>query len=69
MTIDMRKAIYIDSSGLGMFVKAVSDFKTEGGDLRFAEVNSGIMDILKVTSLHKVLKTYADLEKAIKSFK
>ncbi len=66
--INMNKAIYIDSSGLGTLVKAAADLRHSGGDLRLSEVNSGITDILRITSLHKVLKIYENTESALASY-
>ncbi len=66
--INMKNAIYIDSSGLGTLVKAAADLKNAGGNLKLADVSQGIMDILKITSLNKVLKVYEDTETALKNY-
>ncbi|QAR32992.1 anti-sigma factor antagonist [Geovibrio thiophilus] len=66
--INMNRTIYIDSSGLGTLVKAAADLRHSGGDLRLAAVSPGITDILRITSLHKVLKVYKDTESALKSY-
>lgn len=66
--LNMKQAIYIDSSGLGMLVKAAADMRGEGGDLKLAHVNAGIADVIRITNLNKVFKIYEDMESAIKSY-
>ncbi len=66
--INMNGAIYIDSSGLGTLVKAAADLRSSGGNLILSEVSHGIRDILKITSLHKVLKVFETTESALKSY-
>jgi anti-sigma B factor antagonist len=66
--IDMKKTVYIDSSGLGMLVKGVADMKSDGGDIRLCSVGSAVMDVLTITSLNKILKSFSDLNAALASF-
>ena len=68
MVINMKQAVYIDSSGLGMLVKAATDMRDSGGDLRLAHLNPSIEDVIKITNLNKVFKIYEDTEAAIKSY-
>lgn len=55
VVIDMRNTVYIDSSGLGMIVKAANDFESFGGKFKLNNVNSVISEILKITNLHKII--------------
>jgi anti-sigma B factor antagonist len=64
----MKQAIYIDSSSLGMIIKAVSDMRNAGGDIKLAHVSDIIADVLRVTNLDKIIQIYDTVDLAIKKY-
>ncbi|MFQ3583137.1 STAS domain-containing protein [Chloracidobacterium validum] len=59
---------YVDSSGLGEIVRAMTSIKRAGGSLKLASPTRRLVDILNITKLSSLLETYDTEEAAVASF-
>ncbi|MGQ9896978.1 MAG: STAS domain-containing protein [Acidobacteriota bacterium] len=59
---------YVDSSGLGEIVRAMTSVKRVGGQLKLASPSRRLVDILNITKLSSILETYDTEEAALASF-
>ncbi|WP_126992289.1 STAS domain-containing protein [Thermosipho globiformans] len=53
--LDLSHLKYIDSSGLGILVGLHKSFKLQGGEIVLVNMNENIKNLLKLTSLDRVL--------------
>jgi anti-sigma B factor antagonist len=68
IVLDLGDVNYIDSSGLGTLVSAVSTARREGGDIKLADLTDKVDDLMEVTRLYTVFDIADDEASAIKSF-
>ncbi len=66
--INLREAIYIDSSGLGELVSSNTTVHSMGGNMKVCSASPRITDLLMMTSLHLVLEVHADEAAALRAF-
>jgi anti-sigma B factor antagonist len=69
IVFNMRDVDYLDSSGLGELVKSYTTVHSNGGQLKLAEVNPRVQELLQITKLHLVLESEPDEASAIQSFR
>lgn len=67
--IDMGDVNFVNSSGLGTLISALTTLKNADGDLRLAQVGKRTQNLLIITHLVKVFDIYDTVERAIASFK
>ena len=63
--IDLSAVDWMNSSGLGILIAAITTLKNNGGALSLANVSERIMNLLKITKLSSVFAIYPDLESAL----
>jgi len=68
VVVDLGKVKFMNSSGLGMLIGALTTMRKTGGDLRIANAADKIESLLIVTKLITVFKHYKSLDEAIASF-
>lgn len=68
VVVDLGKVKFMNSSGLGMLISAMTTMRNAGGDLRLANVADRIQSLLVVTKLITVFKHFESVEAAAKSF-
>ena len=68
VVVDLSKVKFMNSSGLGMLIGALTTMRKAGGDLRIANATDKIESLLIITKLVTVFKHYKTLEEAIESF-
>jgi anti-sigma B factor antagonist len=68
IVLNLQGVEYVDSGGLGELVRTHTTLQKEGGQLKMANVNQRVQELLKVTSLHKVFDVYKDEASAVQSF-
>jgi anti-sigma B factor antagonist len=68
LLVDLGKVRYLDSSGLGALVRALSESQKEGGQTKLLNAGPRILQILEITRLDSVFEIYDDKEKAVSSF-
>ena len=69
IVIDLDNVEWMNSSGLGILIGAVSLFRNNNGQLRIINVSERIQNLLKITKLAGIFETSSSLEEAISSFK
>ena len=65
---DLAQVNWMNSSGLGILIGALTTIRNAGGDLKLAAVTERIHSLLKITKLLSVFNTYSSSEEAIASF-
>lgn len=68
VVIDLGQVERMNSSGLGILIKALTTFKTNGGELKLANVNEKIQNLLVITKLNTVFESFDSVESALTSF-
>ena len=65
---DLANVNWMNSSGLGILISALTTIRNAGGDLKLAAVTEKILSLLKITKLLAIFNTYDNTETAVKSF-
>ena len=68
VVVDLSKVKFMNSSGLGMLISAMTTMRNAGGDLRLAKVADRIQSLLVITKLITVFKHYESVEEAAKTY-
>ncbi len=64
MIVDLSESPYMDSAGLGLLMNYYVSAESHGRKLLLAGVNERIISLLEMTKVHKVLKTFPNIEAA-----
>lgn len=64
IVIDLNQVEWLNSSGLGILIGAVTLLKNNKGDMRLINVSDRIQNLLKITKLETVLERSDSLEEA-----
>lgn len=65
---DLGKVKFMNSSGLGMLISAMTTMRNAGGDLRLANVADRIQSLLVITKLITVFKHFDSVKGAVESY-
>ena len=68
VVVDLSKVKFMNSSGLGMLISAMTTMRNAGGDLRLANVADRIQSLLVITKLITVFKHFDSVDAAAASF-
>lgn len=68
IVVDLSKVKFMNSSGLGMLISAMTTMRNSGGDLRLANVADRIQSLLVVTKLITVFKNFDSVKEAVASY-
>jgi anti-anti-sigma factor len=68
LVIDLKEVGFLDSSGLGSLVRAMTMSQKEGGQAKLSGVGPQVRKLLEMTKLDSVFEIYDDPESAISSF-
>jgi anti-sigma B factor antagonist len=63
--IDLHEVEWMNSSGLGILIGAMTTLKNNGGTLSLTNVSDRIMNLLKITKLKNVFSIHSDVDTAI----
>lgn len=66
--VDLSSISWINSSGLGILIGALTTIRNAGGDLKIASVTDRIQRLLEITKLHQVFDIYDSVDSAISEF-
>ncbi|MGH2567755.1 MAG: STAS domain-containing protein [Bacteroidota bacterium] len=69
IVLDLGKVKWVNSSGLGTLIAAMTSVKNKGGEMKLASVTDKVESLFMITQLIKVFKTYENVDRAIASFK
>lgn len=65
---DLSRVKWLNSSGLGALMGALTTIRNEGGDLKLAHASDKIQSLLMITKLMSIFDTHEDVAGAVKSF-
>ncbi len=66
VVLDLHEVDGMDSTGLGTIISIVKRMPV-GGSLRIARPSNAVQVLLELTHLNRVLRTFSDLETALKA--
>ena len=66
--LNLAEVTYVDSSGVGQLVGALTTARNQGGDIKLLKPSSNVLDVLKTTKLDTVFDIRQDEAAAIQSF-
>ncbi len=66
--MNLKKVGFIDSSGIGMILTTINNYKNTKTQLRFCCPSPAVEKILSITKIGKEFTMYATQEDAIRSF-
>ena len=65
VVIDLRGVKWINSSGLGVLMATHTTLKNAGGELKLANVNEPVENLLMRTQLMRIFDTYESIDRAL----
>jgi anti-sigma B factor antagonist len=68
LLVDLERVGFLDSSGLGALVRALTNSQKEGGQTKLLHAGPQVRKLLEMTKLDSVFELHDDLEKAVSSF-
>lgn len=66
--LNMAGVTLVDSTGVGIIVTCFGRLKRAGGELRLADVQGKVGDVLKMTQLDQIMPFYPSVEAACENF-
>ena len=66
--VDLSGVGFLDSSGLGALVRALTQSQKEGGQTKLLNAGPQIRKLLQMTKLDSVFEIHDDMEAAVSSF-
>lgn len=69
IVVDLAKATWMNSSGLGTLISALTTARSSGGDLKLANVSDRIRRPIEITKLNLVFSFFNSKEAAIESYR
>lgn len=63
--MDLENVEWMNSSGLGILIGAITTLKNNGGSMALIHVSERILNLLKITKLINVFSVHSDLESAM----
>ncbi len=66
--LNLADVNYIDSSGIGELVSALTAVKNAGGQLKLLQLTKKVQDLLQITKLYTVFDIFDDEAEAIASY-
>lgn len=68
VVIDLGKVKWMNSSGLGMLMGAMTTLKNSGGELKLANVTEKVKSLFMITKLITIFSTHESIDEAVGSF-
>jgi anti-sigma B factor antagonist len=68
LLVDLKEVGFLDSSGLGALVRALTNSQKEGGETKLLHAGPQVKKLLEMTKLDSVFEIYDDQERAVSSF-
>ncbi|MBN1561710.1 STAS domain-containing protein [candidate division KSB1 bacterium] len=65
---DLSRVSWMNSSGLGILISALTTIRNAGGELRLAAATDKIRNLLTITKLTNVVKLYDTVDEAVADF-
>ena len=68
LLVDLSQVGFLDSSGLGALVRAMTNAQKEGGQTKLLNAGPQVRRLLEMTKLDSVFEIHDNLERAVSSF-
>ncbi len=68
VVLDMAGVKWMNSSGLGMLMGALTSLRSSGGDMKLANISESVRRPIKITRLDSIFEEYDNVEQAINTF-
>jgi anti-sigma B factor antagonist len=68
IVMDLRTVKFMNSSGLGLLIAAVTKVRQAGGDIRLTHLADKIQRLLAVTQVKGMINSYQTMDQAIASY-
>jgi anti-sigma B factor antagonist len=68
VVLNLRDVTYLDSSGVGMLMRALYSARKNNAMLRAVDLSARVKEVLKMTNLHTVFSDFPDEATAIRDF-
>ena len=65
VVIDLHGVKWINSSGLGVLMAAMTTLKNAGGHMKLANVTEKVESLLMITQLMRIFETYDSVDRAV----
>ncbi|MCC7429354.1 STAS domain-containing protein [bacterium] len=69
VVVNLKEVNWMNSSGLGMLIGALTTMRANNGDLKLACITKKIESLMVITKLNKFFTTFETVEDALESFK
>lgn len=69
IVVDMGNVSWMNSSGLGMLISALTSLRSSNGDLKLANLSERVRRPLQITKLDSVFQQFDTVAKAVQSYK
>lgn len=69
VVIDLGKVKWMNSTGLGALMGAMTTLRNHGGELKLANVTEKVQSLFMITKLITIFETYEGVDKAVADFK
>lgn len=66
--VNMEKVTWMNSSGLGMLMSALTSLRSSGGDLKLANMTERVRRPIQITRLDTVFEEFDSVDEAIKTY-
>jgi len=66
--LNLSQVEYVDSAGVGELVRSFTTIRKNGGQMKLANTNRKVQDLLEATHLHRVFEIHKDETSALRSF-
>ena len=68
VVVDLSKVNWMNSSGLGILIGAMTTIKNNNGELKLANVTERIKSLFIITKLITVFESFESVDEAVESF-
>ena len=68
VVVDMSKVKWMNSSGLGLLISALTSLRSSGGDLKLACITERLKRPIQVTKLDSVFQDFVTVQEAVKRY-
>jgi anti-sigma B factor antagonist len=68
VVIDLSKVKWMNSSGLGALIAAMTSLKNANGNLKLSNVTDKVNSLLMITQMIRIFETYTTADRAVAAF-
>ncbi len=68
MILDLAGVDYVSSAGWGIFISHIKDVRSQGGDIKLANMIANVYEIYELLEFNNVLRAYSSMDDARDDF-